>query len=266
MTSSLVLRLAGPLQAWGSTSQFNRRDTDELPTKSGVVGLLAAALGRRRSDEIDDLIGLDLGVRIDQPGTLLEDYHTVSTLDGSHLLSASVNAKGAQKPTSPPKKTHVTRRYYLQDAVFVAAVSAHDPALLVALAEAVRRPVFPLALGRRACVPTQPVLLAGEGVAGLWDGDPVAVLGRVPWQAVERVQRRERREVVTLPVTADVPTGALPPGAWRDRRADLPTSFALGRRHFRTREVVHLWVDLPHRGVGVEAASAHDPFDLLEEG
>lgn len=267
MTSSLVLRLAGPMQAWGSTSQFNRRDTDELPTKSGVVGLLAAALGRRRSDEIADLIGLNLGVRIDQPGTLLEDFHTASTLDGSNLLSATLTAKGGQKPTSPAKKTYVTHRYYLQDAVFVVAVNAGDRAWVEALADAVKRPVFPLSLGRRACVPTQPLLLADESGAFVWSGDPISVLGRAPWQASPQVQRRERRAAVTLPVMVDLPEGPLPEGAWRDRRADLPTSFAPGHRHLRTREVMHTWVDLPH-GPAAESSVAptHDPFDLLEEG
>ena len=71
--SCLVLRLAGPLQSWGSSSQFNRRETDDRPTKSGVIGLLAAAQGRRRSDPIEDLVDVKLAVRVDQPGSLLRD-------------------------------------------------------------------------------------------------------------------------------------------------------------------------------------------------
>ena len=119
----LVLRLAGPLQSWGSRSAFNRRETSPEPTKSGVVGLLAAAAGRPREHPLDDLLPLRLGVRVDQPGTLLRDYHTVSDYRDRPLLQAGVNAKGVQKPTSPVKETHVTTRYYLQDALFVAAVA-----------------------------------------------------------------------------------------------------------------------------------------------
>ncbi len=63
----LVLRLAGPMQSWGGRSQFNRRDTLTEPTKSGLIGLLAAAQGRRRQDSIEDLLGLTFGVRTDQP-------------------------------------------------------------------------------------------------------------------------------------------------------------------------------------------------------
>ena len=43
--SVLLVRLAGPMQSWGSQSRFSHRDTEREPTKSGVVGLLSAALG-----------------------------------------------------------------------------------------------------------------------------------------------------------------------------------------------------------------------------
>lgn len=102
----LVLRLAGPMQSWGSRSQFNRRDTDDQPTKSGIVGLLAAAAGRRRGDPIEDLVGLRLAVRVDQPGTLLRDYHTVSNYTGQSHLTASVNKSGRQerRPDNPEEQ------------------------------------------------------------------------------------------------------------------------------------------------------------------
>ena len=41
--SVLLLQLAGPLQSWGAASRFARRSTENAPTKSGLVGLLAAA-------------------------------------------------------------------------------------------------------------------------------------------------------------------------------------------------------------------------------
>ena len=42
---TLLLRLGAPLQSWGSESMYDRRETDMMPTKSGVIGMLAAALG-----------------------------------------------------------------------------------------------------------------------------------------------------------------------------------------------------------------------------
>ncbi|WP_322942556.1 type I-E CRISPR-associated protein Cas5/CasD [Actinacidiphila yeochonensis] len=151
----LVLRLAAPLQSWGGPSRYNRRDTLSQPTKSGVLGMLAAADGRSREASITDLLGLRLGVRVDQPGSLLRDYHTVSDHRDVPMLAAKVDARGAQKKTSPAKYTGVTQRTYLQDAVFVVAL--RGPAqLLEGLEHAVRHPVFPLSLGRRSCPPPAP--------------------------------------------------------------------------------------------------------------
>ena len=71
----LVLRLAGPLQSWGVSSKFNIRESGTEPSKSGVIGMVAAALGRRRGDSIEDLAALRFGVRRDQPGTVTRDFH-----------------------------------------------------------------------------------------------------------------------------------------------------------------------------------------------
>ncbi|WP_052850922.1 type I-E CRISPR-associated protein Cas5/CasD [Streptomyces avicenniae] len=73
----LLIRLAGPLQSWGIRSRFAQRDTHTRPTKSGVIGLCAAALGLERDDPLDELGSVLFGVRADRSGTLLRDYHTV---------------------------------------------------------------------------------------------------------------------------------------------------------------------------------------------
>ena len=114
----LLLRLAGPLQSWGDSSRFTRRETGTEPTKSGIIGLIAAAQGRRRTDPIEDLARLRYGVRTEQPGRPIRDFPT-----------------------------------YLADAVFVAALEA-DATLLDGIHEAVNSPAFPLYLGRRSCPPT----------------------------------------------------------------------------------------------------------------
>ncbi len=254
----LVLRLAGPLQAWGLTSRHNRRATAGEPTKSGVVGLLAAAQGRRRTDAIDDLAAMVLGVRIDQPGQLRRDYHTVSSLDGRPLPSATVSGRGQQRATTPPKYTHVTERFYLEEAVFVAAVHA-PTALLEVLATALRSPAFPLALGRRSCVPTQPLVLqATDG--GLYPGAPLDVLAQVPWQAGQTARARMRRngelsDTVSLPVVVDDPAGD-------ELRQDAPISFAPKALRFTSRRVAQRWV-IVDSGMPASSAVRHDPFALL---
>ncbi|MGC0421134.1 type I-E CRISPR-associated protein Cas5/CasD [Embleya sp. AB8] len=256
--ATLLLRLAGPLQSWGDRSSFNRRETGARPTKSGVLGLLAAACGREREADLSDLGDLSLGVRVDQPGSLLRDYHTVSDFRGRALLQSGVSAKGTQKPTSPVKRTHVTERFYLQDAVFLAAV--HGPReLMETLETAVRRPAFPLALGRRACVPAQPLCL-GLRAAGLEEA-----LHSEPWQVSGSVltaygKRRDRMEYISLAVTVDDVAGD-------DVLHDVPVSFDPLRRTFRTRRVRHGWISVPtgfyepdDRPSGLHT---HDPFALL---
>ncbi|WP_062430396.1 type I-E CRISPR-associated protein Cas5/CasD [Herbidospora daliensis] len=252
--ATLVLRLGGPLQSWGDRSMFNRRDTRPEPTKSGVLGLLAAAAGRSREEPPGDLLGLRLGVRVDQPGSLLRDYHTASDHRGRPLPQAGVSAKGLQRPTSPVKMTHVSQRFYLQDAVFLAALQG--PADFIAtLAHAVSHPAFPLALGRRSCVPSQPLLL------GIRETDLEEVLRTEPWQATatarDRIERRSRSATVDLSVTLDDPAG-------EDAFNDVPLSFAVRDRQFADRRVRHDWVSVPTGFADPdESANHHDPFALL---
>lgn len=256
----LVLRLAGALQSWGDSSAFNRRDTRPQPTKSGVIGLLAAAAGRPREQPLDDLLQLRLGVRVDQPGTLLRDYHTVSDYRGRRLPQAGVSAKGIQKLTSPAKNTHVTQRFYLQDAVFLAGVTGPRD-LVESLADAVARPAFPLALGRRSCVPTQPVVLAVR-TETLTD-----VLREEPWQVTDRAReaygrRRGRPERIDLPATLDDADGD-------DILHDVPLSFDPRDRRFTSRRIRHHWLSVPtgfpppDRPGTDDNGAGHDPFALL---
>ncbi|UGQ10912.1 type I-E CRISPR-associated protein Cas5/CasD [Yinghuangia sp. ASG 101] len=255
----LLLRLAGPLQSWGDRSAFNRRETRPEPTKSGVIGLLAAAQGRAREDDITDLLQVRLGVRVDQPGTLLRDFHTVSDYRGRPLLQAGVSAKGVQKPTSPAKNTHVTQRFYLQDAVFLVAVEGPE-ALVTALHDAVRNPAFPLALGRRSCVPTQPLALKPH------TGDLDTALRETPWQASEHARSLHCRRTGTRPARIDLAATVDDPDG-NDVLADVPQSFDPRRRAFTNRTVRHTWLsvptDIPNPDPPDDTDAGHDPFVLL---
>ncbi len=259
-TAALVLRLAAPLQAWGAPSRHNRREVTAQPTKSGVLGLLSAAAGRPRDRALTDLLGLRLGVRVDQPGVLLRDYHTVSDHRDLPLLSGKVDAKGNQKRTSPPKHTHVTQRYYLQDAVFTAVLRG-PAALLADLEHAVRNPVFPLSLGRRSCPPTGPVSLGLHP-----DGDLADLLAALPWQASDHHRHRTPGTEVTLEATVEDPAGS-------DTVEDVPDTYDLRTgTTFRQRTVRHLWVTVPTGRTSAPGATkppttpahpGHDPFALL---
>ncbi len=256
--ATLLLRLAGPMQSWGDQSMFNRRDTRPQPTKSGVIGLLAAAAGRPREQPLGDLLGLSMGVRADQEGSLLRDYHTVSDYQGRPLPQAGVSAKGVQKPTSPAKYTHITQRYYLQDAVFLAAIAGPVP-LIESLAEAVTHPAFPLALGRRSCAPSQPILL------GISSESILEALTNQPWQAGRHARdafekSHGRLARIDRMLTVEAPDGD-------QIMHDEPLSFDPHDRRYATRRVTHLWRSIPtgftNPVPSADASSAHDPFALL---
>ena len=91
MTSTLLLRLAGPMQSWGTRSRFTERDTELEPSKSGVIGLICAALGRTRTESVDDLSQLRMGVRVDFQGTLSRDFHTAGALQRVYRASSNIS-------------------------------------------------------------------------------------------------------------------------------------------------------------------------------
>lgn len=164
----LLLRLEGPLQSWGGRSRWDVRDTGDMPTKSGVMGLLGCALGYPMGDprleELDR--ALRFGVRVEAPGQVLEDYQTITDFlpmaDGGYKrqsgTAASLEALRANPDFSPA--TIISPRFYLEDASFLVALaprSAEGSDLLHACAEALQAPQWPLFLGRKACVPTRPI-------------------------------------------------------------------------------------------------------------
>ncbi|MFF9497173.1 type I-E CRISPR-associated protein Cas5/CasD [Streptomyces flaveolus] len=240
--SVLVLRLAGPLQSWGASSRFARRTTESAPTKSGVIGLLAAAAGIERVDDtrLAPLAALRFGTRIDQPGMRVRDFHTAHHGD-----------TGASMPLS--------ERYYLADAVFVAAVEG-DHALLTGLHDALHTPAYPPYLGRRSCPPSEPVVLGLHEDARLED-----VLASVPWQASAWYRRRHRTPQ-TLTVLRETTTDEAARTA--DVLRDQPVSFDAAHRRHALRTVVTATVPTPIPADGGSPKNSHDPFaalDVLED-
>lgn len=150
---TLFLRLEGPLQSWGGQeSKFVIRRTSRSPTKSGVFGILCAALGIPRplahKEWLPTLATLHMGVRIDEPGVRWWDYHTV----GARMPMAIAEGEGKTKPGAM-----LTRREYLCDASFLVALQG-EQSLVEKLEAAIRRPQSTLYLGRKSCLPSRPML------------------------------------------------------------------------------------------------------------
>lgn len=226
--TTLLLRLAGPLQSWGDSSRFTRRHTRTEPTKSGVIGLLAAAQGRRRADPVEDLAAMRFGVRVDQRGRIERDFQTA-------IL---------RRPGSRPESMPLSYRYYLGDAVFVAGVEGPDE-LISGLDEAVQAPAFPLYLGRRACPPM------GRLSLGVSELPLIDALRELDWQAA-RWYRRQQGTTVHLELVADAAAGE-----GEESVRDVPVSFDSARREYGWREVARL------PGVVVENPSGQPEPDFL---
>ncbi len=216
-TSFLVLRLDGPFQSWGFDSQFNRRNTGLLPTKSAIAGICCAALGLQRGSgaehnflSVFDSIkmtaiaipktknGVKLSVR------RLQDFHTVQ------------NTKTAEGKT---KDCHITHRQYLTDACFGVLLEGSSVSL-ADISVGLRNPKWGVWLGRKSCIPTSPVFI------GLENNRKTALSLILGDADIELFTRQE--EVDNFSDGLD----SLP---------DSPVSFASERRQFLPRRVRTLY-------------------------
>lgn len=207
MHNNLLIRLQGPMQSWGTRSRFEIRDTEREPTKSGVVGLLCAALGRDRSEPIADLASLRMGVRVDREGVLQSDYQTVES---------AVSADGSSN-----KDAQTSKRYYLADAAFVVALEG-DEELLQLVGKKLLDPRWAMALGRKSYVPSAPVPMRDNLCEGV---DLRTAL--LSWPLIANPQRWQTHIRLVLESSEET----------HEVRNDTPVTYARGKRRFLPRYV-----------------------------
>jgi CRISPR system Cascade subunit CasD len=219
------------MQSWGTDSRFDLRFTGREPSKSGVIGLLCAALGKPRVEQPGDghpalaeLAALRMGTRADRPGRVQVDYQTAGGVHRRDERYGVINAAGKQLSTVQ------SQRYYLADATFLVGLEGDD-ALLRRLDAALAGPVWQLCLGRKAFVPGEPVRLADAGPDSRWWTRPLeAALNPAagyPWLGRDGEARPE-----TLRLALDAPLAAD-----TEMRMDVPLDLdtrRFGARHVRT--------------------------------
>ena len=229
---TLLLRLVGPMQSWGTTSRFDQRDTGKEPSKSGVIGLLAAALGIDRGNwmDLEPLTRLAMGVRHDRPGVPKRDYQTAGCVTGDTIIKAD---------GKPSKDGVVSQRFYLADAAFLVGFEGDDRALLDKAHAALRNPVWPLALGRKSYVPSEPVWLED----GVQDAPLREALAQWPWITSPR-KWEEPPEKLLISFESGDGSGAL--------KMDQPLS-SFAERRFGVRFVRSEWLPFPQEVAHVPA-------------
>lgn len=180
---TLTIRLAAPLQSYGNEATFNLRTSFQYPSKSAVLGMIAAGLGYRREDDqkLQALNKLKYAVRVEQSGHMMTEFQTVE-----YHKSASKTAR------------KLTYRNFLQDAVFVAAIGSDNDAFIDKIEYAIRHPKFQLYLGRRSNPP------AGLIKLELFENEnPVEVLENLDWEASEWFKRKYHHKIFKTTISAD---------------------------------------------------------------
>ena len=214
MTGTLLIRLEAPMQAWGVQSKFSVRDTCREPTKSGVIGLLCCALGRRRDENLDDLVDLRMGVRVDREGMLMKDFQT---------------ARDILYANGKPGANTISQRFYLADAVFLVGLEGEDEDQLYTLLHALQHPRWLLYLGRRAFPPSKPVWLPDGLRLGI---DLQRALADYPFLCSAATYQKSEQ----LRVLLEDPQGGV-------TQRDIPQPFSL--RNFSPRSVSVISVQKP---------------------
>jgi len=158
---TLLLRLEGPMQSWGYRSRFDYRDTALEPTRSGVIGLICAAMGIARGEEILRFDPIRMGVRVDEP-TYWRSCFPRAVYQGPRPERDYHTALDVIKADGKGTDTVVSHRDYLADASFTVGLQSENLQLLQDIADALQSPKWPLFLGRKAFPLAVPPLKPGE--------------------------------------------------------------------------------------------------------
>jgi len=161
--TAVRMRLRAPWMSWGLVSRNLDRGTEQFPTKSAVIGLVANALGYDRYDEITELNNMQFGVgqiiHMSYTPTMTVDYQTVGGgYDWWDSLIVQEPGKKIQHFSDDREIVGIRTKAYLQDADFL-AVLIGETNMVKHIAKGIENPKRPLFLGRRSCPPSKPVFI-----------------------------------------------------------------------------------------------------------
>ncbi|NUN10685.1 MAG: type I-E CRISPR-associated protein Cas5/CasD [Ignavibacteriaceae bacterium] len=218
---TLIIELEGPMQSWGYRSRFSERDTGREPSKSGVIGILAASLGRSRDADLTDLAALKFGIRADREGVIKKEFQTAL-----QVIKADGSTPGTQ----------ITNRYYLSGARFIAGFEGGREKLSE-LRNALLHPVFSQFLGRRSYVPSVPLAINGREC--IFDYPLSDALCLYPVKNLQQYYDEKRLRIVRDAYEGEE-------SATQDFRQDVPVSFA--RKEYLVRKVITHWLVIESEG------------------
>lgn len=179
---TITIKLTAPLQSYGDEASFNLRTSYAYPSKSAIIGMVAAAFGYRReeTDKISQLNSLKYAVRIEQAGSMMNEFQ---------IAEYHKNANTTSKK--------LTYRNFLQDAVFIAAIGG-EKSQIDKIEFALKHPKFQLYLGRRSNPPAG--LLEIETFE---NENPLQVLENLEWKAAKWYQKKYHQAIYHTHITGD---------------------------------------------------------------
>lgn len=193
----LDLCFDAPLMSFGTTMIDENGYTSLWPSHSMLAGMFGNALGwthgdSQRLNRLQTVI--HFGCRWDEEPAQSVDFHTVDfSQPYLHHRRAWTSDRGVEERGGGPAKkwgTLIRRRHYIEDGVMTLLVRLIDESTVTfdKLEQALRRPARPLFIGRKACLPTKPIL---QGI--IEAEDTLDALRQVPWRCRSRAKIEKRR-------------------------------------------------------------------------
>ncbi|MDE0704374.1 MAG: type I-E CRISPR-associated protein Cas5/CasD [Rhodospirillaceae bacterium] len=183
MREHLIFLLSAPLASFGGYAGHERRGSGTVPMRSAVLGLVGAAQGIDRAD-IEGQAALraySVAVQSFRASTPLRDYHTVQTVPTSKVKRPATRSRALAR-IGRDANTVVTVRDYRCDVLIGVALWGDGRWTLEDLAAGLRRPRFPLYLGRKSCPLANPL-------------NPDIVTAESPVEALAGIEVPERLRV-----------------------------------------------------------------------
>ena len=178
MQQYLSFQLYGVLASWGEQAVGESRHSATHPSRSAILGLLAAALGIKREQEqalkhLSDSVAM--GFKVTHNGLVLKDYHTIQIPADDRKAKHRYTRRDELR--SEKIGTVLSSREYRQDALSLAAVWLNEESAytLKRLEQALKQPIFHLYLGRKSCplsMPVNPVIITEDSFKAALDQYP----------------------------------------------------------------------------------------------
>lgn len=164
------------------------------PTKSAVVGMLAAADGRAKTDSIDDLNALQIGTMTINPGVIHTRFNTTT---GGRKLEDGIR----ENPLIRKKAYfHASNESDNGDWLVrhIVGFQSTDESFVRHLLKKLTVPVFPVFVGRANCRPAEPMPL-GYVEGTLFDAFKlIQVNGQATIEVVPSLQIKHKRRVMDV--------------------------------------------------------------------